>query len=190
MERHAIDRLIREEVALRTFQLEQEKEALRALTVSIAETLINAMEAKDLYLRGHSQRVADLGAAIATELGLPADTVDKIHLAGRLHDVGKIGIREEVLNKPGRLSDDEFSHVKDHVLIGLEILSPLNHLGDVLYFIRDHHERWNGAGYPTVARGWISPSVVGSSPRPTLSTPSRPSAPIVIPCRRRRPLPT
>ncbi|BAH37241.1 two-component response regulator [Gemmatimonas aurantiaca T-27] len=148
MERHAIDRLIREEVALRTFQLEQEKEALRALTVSIAETLINAMEAKDLYLRGHSQRVADLGAAIATELGLPADTVDKIHLAGRLHDVGKIGIREEVLNKPGRLSDDEFSHVKDHVLIGLEILSPLNHLGDVLYFIRDHHERWNGAGYP------------------------------------------
>jgi len=148
LERHAIDRLIREEVALRTVQLEREKEALRALTVNVAETLINAMEAKDLYLRGHSQRVADLGAAIAGELGLAGGIVEQIHLAGRLHDVGKIGIREEILNKPGRLTDEEFAHVKDHVLIGLEILSPLHHLGDALLYIRDHHERWSGGGYP------------------------------------------
>lgn len=148
LERQAIDRLIREEVAIRTMQLEQEKGALRGLTVSVAETLINAMEAKDLYLRGHSHRVAVLGAAIAAELGLADSVVDLVHTAGRLHDVGKIGIREAILNKPGQLTDEEFSHVRDHVRIGLEILSPLQHLGDALDFIRDHHEHWNGGGYP------------------------------------------
>ncbi|MCA0377714.1 MAG: response regulator [Gemmatimonadetes bacterium] len=148
MERRAVDRLIREEVALRTVQLEREKSALRVLTVSIAETLINAMEAKDLYLRGHSQRVAELGAAIAAELGEADHVVELVHAAGRLHDVGKIGIRESVLNKNGPLTVDEFSHVKDHVRIGLEILQPLQHLGDALVFIRDHHEHWDGGGYP------------------------------------------
>jgi HD-GYP domain-containing protein (c-di-GMP phosphodiesterase class II) len=140
--------LVREEVALRTIQLEQEKGALRAMTISVAETLINAMEAKDLYLRGHSQRVAEIAAALAVHLELDATTVASIHTAGRLHDVGKIGIREEILNKPGPLTLDEFAHVKDHVRIGLEILSPLNHLGEALLFIRDHHEHWDGGGYP------------------------------------------
>jgi putative nucleotidyltransferase with HDIG domain len=148
LERRAVDRLIREEVALRTLQLEREKGALRSMTVSVAETLINAMEAKDLYLRGHSVRVAELGAAVAAELGEPDDVVEMIHTAGRLHDVGKIGIRESVLNKNGPLSAEEFAHVKDHVKIGLEILQPLQHLGEALHFIRDHHEHWDGGGYP------------------------------------------
>lgn len=153
MERRAVDRLIREEVALRTVELEREKGALRDMTVSVAETLINAMEAKDLYLRGHSHRVAELAAAIAAELGLDQDTVEHIHLAGRLHDVGKIGIREEILNKPGRLTPDEFEHVKNHVRIGVEILAPLQHLGESLRYIHDHHEHWNGSGYPRQLAG-------------------------------------
>lgn len=148
MERRAVDRLIREEVAARTHDLEREKMALRALTVSIAETLINAMEAKDLYLRGHSHRVAELGASIAEELGFEQDVVELVRLAGRLHDVGKIGIREEILNKAGPLTEAEFAHVKDHVRIGIEILSPLKHLGDALSFVQDHHEHWDGSGYP------------------------------------------
>lgn len=148
LEKKSVDRLIREEVALRTGQLEREKAALRDLTVSVAETLINAMEAKDVYLRGHSHRVAALAAAIATELGESPAMVECIHTAGRLHDVGKIGIREAVLNKNGRLTTEEFDHVKDHVRIGLEILQPLQHLGDALLFIRDHHEHWDGGGYP------------------------------------------
>lgn len=148
MERRALDRLIREEVAVRTLDLEREKLALRALTVSVAETLINAMEAKDLYLRGHSHRVASLGAAIAEELGANDEYIEQVRLAGRLHDVGKIGIRETVLNKNGPLTEDEFAHVKDHVRIGVEILSPLQHLGASLSFIQDHHEHWDGSGYP------------------------------------------
>ncbi len=147
-ERRAVDRLIRDEVAARTIALENEKEALRALTVSVADSLINAMEAKDVYLRGHSHRVAELGAAIAEELGLSAARVDVVRLAGRLHDVGKIGIREEVLNKPARLTEEEFAHVKDHVRIGVDILAPLQHLGDVIGFVQDHHEHWDGGGYP------------------------------------------
>jgi len=148
IERRATDRLIREEVALRTAELEQEKGALRALTVSVAETLINAMETKDVYLRGHSHRVAELGAHIGLELGLDHVHVDRVRLAGRLHDVGKIGIREAVLNKAGPLTEDEFNHVKDHVRFGVEILRPLQHLGESLDFVQDHHEHWDGSGYP------------------------------------------
>jgi putative two-component system response regulator len=153
MERRAVDRLIRQEVAARTAELEAEKEALRDMTVDIAETLINAMEAKDVYLRGHSHRVADLAAAIGREIGLDDETVDLVHLGGRLHDVGKIGIREVILNKAGPLTPSEFAHVQDHVRIGIEILTPLRHLGPALVFIHDHHEHWDGTGYPRALAG-------------------------------------
>jgi putative two-component system response regulator len=148
IQQRRVEHYVREEVALRTAELEREKEALRMVTVNIAETLINAMEAKDVYLRGHSQRVAELAASMASELALDEDTVEAVRLAGRLHDVGKIGIREEVLNKPGKLSPEEFEHIKDHVRIGMEILAPLKHLGVVLEYVRHHHEHYNGMGYP------------------------------------------
>jgi putative nucleotidyltransferase with HDIG domain len=153
IEQQRVERLIREEVALRTAELEREQQALRDLTMSIARSLVNAMEAKDLYLRGHSQRVAELGASIAEQLGLDADTVEQVRLAGQLHDVGKIGIRESVLNKPGKLTAEEFEHVKDHVRMSMEILAPLNHLKTVLAFVQDHHEHWDGQGYPRQLRG-------------------------------------
>jgi putative two-component system response regulator len=148
IEQRRVERMIREEVAQRTEELEREKEALRNLTVSVAETLINAMEVKDVYLRGHSQRVAELAASMAEELGMSPDTVEHVRLAGRLHDVGKIGTREAVLNKPGSLTPEEFEHVKEHVRIGMEILAPLKHIGLALTFVRDHHEHWDGSGYP------------------------------------------
>lgn len=142
------EEIIRQEVASRTAELELEKEALRALTVGVAEALINAMEAKDVYLRGHSQRVAELAASIANELGLDADTIEAVRLAGRLADVGKIGTREAVLNKPAMLTPEEYEHVKEHVKISMEILAPLKHLGVAIQFVRDHHEHYDGTGYP------------------------------------------
>jgi putative two-component system response regulator len=148
IDRRNVERHIREEVMLRTMELEKEKAALHALTIGIAETLINAMEAKDLYLRGHSRRVAEQAASVAEELGLEADVVENIRLAGRLHDIGKIGIREEILNKPGALTADEYAHVKEHVRIGMEILEPLNHIPEALEYIHDHHEHFDGSGYP------------------------------------------
>jgi putative nucleotidyltransferase with HDIG domain len=153
IDRQSVERQIREEVMLRTVELEQEKAALHALTIGIAETLINAMEAKDVYLRGHSRRVAELSASVAEELQLDADTVENVRLAGRLHDIGKIGIREDILNKPGALTDEEFAHVKEHVRIGMQILEPLRHIPVALEYIHDHHEHLDGSGYPRGRRG-------------------------------------
>lgn len=157
MEKRRLDELIREEVALRTAELEREKESLRLMSVSIAETLINAMEAKDLYLRGHSQRVAELAGQLAEELGLDESVCEDLRVAGRLHDVGKIGIREAILNKPGTLTAEEFQHVKQHVRIGLEILEPLFHIRQPLKYIEHHHEHWDGAGYPLGLAGEAIP---------------------------------
>lgn len=148
IEQRNVERIIRDEVAQRTEELEREQMALRTMTVSIAETLINAMEAKDLYLRGHSQRVAELASSMADALGLSEDEVESVRLAGRLHDVGKIGIRETVLNKPDKLTPEEFEHIKSHVQVSMEILAPLRHLGIVLRYVQDHHEHVNGKGYP------------------------------------------
>ncbi len=153
IERRNVEQMIREEVALRTEELEREKRALNQLTIGIAETLVNAMEAKDVYLRGHSHRVAELAASVAESLGLDADIVENVRLAGRLHDIGKIGIREEVLNKPGALTAEEFAHVKDHVRVGMEILEPLKHIPIALEYVHDHHEHYDGSGYPRGLRG-------------------------------------
>jgi putative two-component system response regulator len=148
IDRRNVDRHVRDEVLLRTMELEREKAALHGLTVGIAETLINAMEAKDVYLRGHSRRVGEQAASVAEEMGLDADLVESVRLAGRLHDIGKIGIREDILNKPGPLTDEEYAHVQEHVRIGMEILAPLWHIPEALDFIHDHHERFDGTGYP------------------------------------------
>ncbi|MBX6332220.1 MAG: response regulator, partial [Gemmatimonadaceae bacterium] len=148
IQQRQVDQYVREEVAARVRELEERQAELRALTVRVAQTLVNAMEAKDPYMRDCSHRVSALAASIAEELGLDADTVEAVRLAGRLHDVGKIGIREAVLNKPGKLTPEEYAHVKTHVEIGMEILAPLRHLGVVLDYVHDHHEHYDGSGYP------------------------------------------
>lgn len=153
IDRRKVERMIREEVATRTEELEREKQALRTLSVATVEALVNAMEARDVYLRGHSQRVAELAASIAAELKLDEDTVEQVRIAARIHDIGKIGIHEAVLNKPGPLTREEFDHVKEHVRVGLEILAPLKHLGVALEYVADHHEHWDGQGYPAGKSG-------------------------------------
>ncbi|HWP37242.1 MAG TPA: HD domain-containing phosphohydrolase [Gemmatimonadales bacterium] len=139
---------LQEEVAKRTQELEQERLKQQALSVATLEALIAALEAKDSYLSGHSARVAALSATIANHLGLSDDDVDQVRTAGRLHDLGKIGIRESVLNKQGPLTPEEYEHVKAHVVIGSQILQPLRHLGPVVSYVRGHHEHYDGSGYP------------------------------------------
>jgi response regulator RpfG family c-di-GMP phosphodiesterase len=148
VEQRHVERLIREEVASRTDELVAERRAVQEMSVAVIDALINAQEAKDVYLRGHSQRVADLAASIANALGLDDELVEDIRLAGRVHDVGKIGIREAVLNKPDKLTPEEFEHVKESVRLSVEILSPLKHLARILPYIQDHQEHWDGSGYP------------------------------------------
>jgi response regulator RpfG family c-di-GMP phosphodiesterase len=148
IDRRTVERMVKEEVAARTQELDRERSSLGEISVATVEALVNAMEAKDLYLRGHSQRVADLATSIATEMKLDRETIARVRIAARIHDVGKIGIQESVLNKPGPLTRDEFDHVKQHVRIGLDILAPLKHLGTALEYVADHHEHWDGHGYP------------------------------------------
>jgi len=153
LENRELNRWLKEEVTTRTAQLQRERQKLEQISVATLEALVNALEAKDPYMRGHSARVADLAATIAAELGLGEEEVERIRVAGRLHDVGKIGTRESVLNKQGALTPEEFEHVKQHVLIGSQILAPLPHLEHIIAMVRSHHERWDGTGYPDGLRG-------------------------------------
>jgi putative two-component system response regulator len=148
LEDRQINRWLKEEVALRVAERRLEQATQERLSVATLEALVNALEAKDPHLRGHSARVADLSASVAAQMGCSDETVEAVRTGGRLHDIGKIGIREEVLNKQGPLTDDEYEHVKQHVLVGSQILAPLVHLKEVITFVRSHHERWDGFGYP------------------------------------------
>jgi putative nucleotidyltransferase with HDIG domain len=153
LENRELNQWLKEEVSTRTAELQRERHRLERVSTATLEALVNALEAKDPYLRGHSARVADLSANIAAELQLPEEEVERVRMAGRLHDLGKIGTREHVVNKEGPLTPEEFEHVKQHVIIGAQILAPLTHLGDVVSMVRSHHERWDGTGYPEGLRG-------------------------------------
>ena len=148
---------LKEEVAARTADLRRERAKLEHLSVATLEALVNALEAKDSFSRGHSARVADLAALVCAEMGGSDEEVETIRAAGRLHDIGKIGIHESILNKHGPLTPEEYAHVKEHVTIGSQILAPLVHLGDVIPFIRHHHEQWDGNGYPDGLSGEAIP---------------------------------
>jgi len=157
LESHQINAWLSEEVTARTDDLQTERENLRRLSVAALEALVNALEAKDPHLRGHSTRVSDLAARIAEEMSLGPTTVEAVRTAGRLHDLGKIGVSEAVLRKQGPLTNEEFEHIKTHPGIGADILAPLSHLGEVLGYVRHHHERWDGRGYPDGLAGTSIP---------------------------------
>ncbi|HEX8254131.1 MAG TPA: HD domain-containing phosphohydrolase [Thermoanaerobaculia bacterium] len=117
-------------------------------TQNVICALALALEAKDRYTRGHSQRVGDLARTFALHVGLTAAQAETIRIAGLLHDIGKIAVPETLLNKKGALTKDEFLRVIDHPVIGEEMVRPLTTLSNVLQIIRHHHERYDGRGYP------------------------------------------
>ncbi len=126
----------------------EQAERIRASFLNAITALVYALEAKDKYTSGHSQRVAKLSADIAQELGVPEGDITKIRLAGSIHDIGKIGVRESVLNKPSVLTDEEYRHVKDHCERGERILEPIVKDEAILGMVRHHHECHDGTGYP------------------------------------------
>lgn len=144
---------LKHELVQRTNELERERRKLEEINVATLSALINALEAKDPDFVGHSVRVAELAASVAAELGLSDDDIEAVRAAGRLHDIGKIGVRDEVLQKQGPLSDDELHHVREQVVIGFRILAPLSHLGSARQYVRSHHEHWDGTGYPDALKG-------------------------------------
>ena len=144
---------LKHELVERTKELERERRKLEQINVATLSALINALEAKDPDFVGHSLRVAELAASVAAQMGLSDDEIEAVRAAGRLHDIGKIGIRDEVLQKRGPLSEDELDHVREQVVVGFRILAPLSHLGAARQFVRSHHEHWDGSGYPDALKG-------------------------------------
>ncbi len=118
-----------------------------SLLDSIA-SLVSALEARDAYTRGHSEAVSEITSEMVALNGANTSDVEKVAIGGRLHDIGKIGVRDKVLLKPGKLTDDEFAHIKIHPVIGKAILQPIPSLSEVLPIVYSHHERWDGKGYP------------------------------------------
>jgi putative two-component system response regulator len=113
------------------------------------QMLVQALEAKDAYTSGHSTRVSRYAVSTAVQLGYTGDRLEQIRLGGELHDIGKIGTREDILNKPGPLTVDEFDHIKAHAALGERILAPfLAESPSVLRIVRSHHERLDGRGFP------------------------------------------
>jgi putative nucleotidyltransferase with HDIG domain len=129
----------------------------KRLFLGAIKSLSSALEAKDNYTKGHSVRVSRVAAEIARALGVGRDEMRRIRLAGRLHDIGKIGVREEVLSKPSALTDAEYKHVQTHPLVGERILAPTLIDAETVRIVRHHHERYGGGGYPDGLAGSAIP---------------------------------
>jgi putative two-component system response regulator len=118
------------------------------------QALADALEVKDSYTRGHSVRVSQYSSSIARALGLDPDIIKQIELGGHVHDIGKIGVKEAVLNKPGKLTPDEYQHIMTHPVVGWRILAPLMSDAPIaLNVVRSHHERIDGKGVPDGMKG-------------------------------------
>lgn len=134
-------------------QLRHAVQLNKELFISSIRAFAAAIDAKDPYTRGHSERVAAYSRAIARYLGLPKDVQERVWISAVLHDVGKIGVDDRVLKKGGVLTPEEFDMMKLHPVIGADILEPISELHDMLPGIRWHHEAWNGSGYPDGLKG-------------------------------------
>src|SRR5262249_11392040 len=131
----------------------QQYNHLKDLLVGLTRSLTAAIDAKDSYTYGHSERVARIAVELGRELGLQEDDLSDIYLTILRHDIGKIGIRDDVLRKVEPLTKEEFEHIKEHPEIGYRILSGLRPIAHLLPGVLYHHERFDGKGYPEGLRG-------------------------------------
>ena len=123
-------------------------EDTHAMFIGTMHALTKLIDAKDSYTYGHTERVALLTKQLASRLGLDAPSIERVYIASLIHDVGKIGIPEAVLCKPGALTEDEFNLIKKHPEIGARVLSDIPQMRDLIPGVLHHHERWDGSGYP------------------------------------------
>jgi putative nucleotidyltransferase with HDIG domain len=143
-----------------TASLEEKTKALETTSFASIEALARAIDARDPYTYGHSARVARLSFEIADEMGLPPDELIALSRASLLHDIGKIGVEDRVLRKPGPLDKQETAAMREHPVIGYEMLRGLHFLESSLDGVRHHHEHWDGSGYPDGVKGEAIPLAV------------------------------
>lgn len=137
----------------KTMELSETYEKLKAANMQTVQALAETIEAKDQYTQGHCERVRSLAVRLARELKLPEDQIEPLEFAALLHDIGKIGIPERILNKVGPLDPEEVEVIKMHPLIGAQILSIVEFFAPAINGVRHHHERWDGTGYPDGVAG-------------------------------------
>jgi PAS domain S-box-containing protein/putative nucleotidyltransferase with HDIG domain len=129
-------------------ELDTSNKELKRIYEGIIHSFVNAIDAKSPWTKGHSERVTYYSLSIASELGLKGKDIDQLRIAALLHDIGKLGTYDVVLEKPGKLTDEEFALIRMHPARGEEILKPIKHLSELLPIVRHHHERMDGGGYP------------------------------------------
>ena len=151
--RHTIDlkRLqadLQKEVQKKTQEITAQHEKLERISMQIVKALSGAVDAKDTYTNGHSLRVAEYSREIARRAGLSGEMQDDIYMMGLLHDVGKIGVPDAIINKPAHLTEDEYAAIKNHPVMGARILKNIKDFPKLITGARCHHERYDGKGYP------------------------------------------
>ncbi|MGD0279341.1 MAG: PAS domain S-box protein [Smithella sp.] len=134
-------------------ELKQTLESLRKAVGATIQTMVSAVEMRDPYTAGHQLRVANLASAIAREMGLPQDKIEGIQMAGSIHDIGKLSVPAEILSKPTKLTNTEFSLIKEHSQSGYEMLKNVESPWPLAQIVYQHHERMNGSGYPRNLKG-------------------------------------
>jgi putative two-component system response regulator len=153
---HLVEVTTRCRSLLRIRRLVEERDSAEAVVFALAR----AVEAKSPYTHGHSERVTHLALGLAAALGLPQKDVDLLRKGALLHDIGKISVPDAILNKPGKLTAEEYEVIKGHAAQGAHIVEPLPSMRDAVQLIRNHHERLDGHGYPDGLRGEAIPLLV------------------------------
>jgi len=145
-----MNRNLEGKVRERTKQLAEKHQELRTAYVQTIRALAEAVDAKDAYTRGHSERVGVYASKLAREMSFPKEFIERVYIAGVLHDVGKIGVPDHIITKPDRLTEAEYDEIKRHPEIGAKILEPVTFLADIVPCVRHHHEWYDGSGqgYP------------------------------------------
>ena len=138
----------RDEIGVLATTFDEMTDKLQRQHLSTIRALTSAIDARDPFTSGHSMRVGQLAIMLGREFDLPESVIAQLEIGGYLHDIGKIGIRDSILLKPGRLTDEERANIEDHPRIGLSILDPVDLQKEVLDFVESHHERLDGSGYP------------------------------------------
>lgn len=150
---------LQQEVDRKTTELRESNRKVTNLSMQVAMALVSAIEAKDQYTNGHSVRVAQYSREMARRLGKSMQEMNDIYYIGLLHDIGKIGIPDQIINKPDRLTEEEYKRIKDHPKIGAKILEKISEIPNIAVGAHWHHERYDGSGYPDGLVGEEIPEV-------------------------------
>lgn len=150
---------LKSEVERQTNVAERRRQRVERMALQMVQTLANTIDAKDSYTNGHSTRVARYSVLLAERMGYSGERLEQLQFAALLHDIGKIGIPNEIINKPSRLTDEEYQIIKTHPVIGGNILREISEIPDIAIGARWHHERYDGKGYPDGLKGEEIPEI-------------------------------